>query len=439
MTSEQLLIKEPFRIEAIEVLAIVFQLTHMLVSKMHSLFAYRSCEIKKASNMENKCLNTNDIEIRTKAEAIMTNGDPIGYIIEQHQRMHIGDGRVALTLLLSIALQSVLNSKGIQPKVSGESGKGKTHCCQAMAHLVPDEWVLETTLSDRVIYRLGLKPGRIILSDDVDDLSPSLEGTIKRATTNFQKETVYNTLNKEHEVNKLSIPPRIVWWLTSVDDNQSLQLLNRQFSSGVDESSEQDQKVLEHQMEQAMTGRVDLHETDEVHICRRIIGDIKEQTFTVIIPFADKIEWPNAANRRNFDMFLDMIRGCAVLRYKQRKTDETGALIAKIEDFESAAELYNSRARSQQSKTTTSENRLLDALVKLGFEATYEDLCSELNLSQGRISQLLTGKEKGHDSGLLHKIPELTVDTIGQKRLIRLNKSYKQNNYEVRLKHKEEE
>ena len=73
----------------------------------------------------------------------MKNGDPVGYIINQHQKMHVGDRNTALILLISIALQSATNSKGIQPKVSGESGKGKTHCCKAMKHLIPEQYMYQ--------------------------------------------------------------------------------------------------------------------------------------------------------------------------------------------------------------------------------------------------------------------------------------------------------
>lgn len=376
---------------------------------------------------------TKETEVKQTAEHVMKTGNPIQYILDAHQSMHVGDKVTALVLLISVAVQSVLNSAGIQPKVSGESGKGKTHCCKAMAHLMPARWILETTLSNKVIYRMGLSPGMVIFSDDVR-LSDDLEDTLKRATTNFQQKTYYTTLNKDHEATSLYIPERTVWWLTSVDNNQSLQLLNRQLSSSVDESFAQDQNVLEYQMKQAVTGMVGFPETDEVRVCREIIGSIKEQLFRVIIPFAENIDWPSAENRRNFDMFLDIIMGFAVLRYLQRGTNDTGALIATTEDFESAANLYNSVAGNQQSKTTNSENRLLDALIKLGYKATYEQLCSELSLSQARISHLLNGKEKGHDSGLLYKIPELKVNKIGLRNEIILKMSYKRNSHEVKLK-----
>jgi hypothetical protein len=370
-------------------------------------------------------------EIKKLAEDTMKNGDPVTFIIKQHQILHVGDKEIAKVLLLSIASQSILNSKGIQPKLSGESGKGKTHCCDAMMHLMPEEWIRKTTLSNKAIYRMNIKPGTVIYSDDVN-LSDDLEDTIKRATTDFQKETYYNTLDINNESDPKSIPERLVWWLTSVDNKQSQQLLNRQFILNVDESPEQNKKVFERQVEQAITGKTGFEETEGVAVCREIISDLKKQARIVKIPFANRIDWPDSENRRNFDMFLDIIKGFAMLRHHQRDGRENEPLLADIEDFESAAELYNSMAEEQQLKTTKGERRLLDAIVELGGRATVDDLCAKLGLSDGRISQILNGK--GNDSGLLNKVKELRREYIDRKSELIFEGFENENNFKVSLK-----
>lgn len=58
--------------------------------------------------------------------------------------------------------------------------------------------------------------------------------------------------------------------------------------------------------------------------CREILLNIEEdetgaaRLFTVKIPFAERIEWLDKANRRNLPLFLDMVKGYAVLNFKQR-------------------------------------------------------------------------------------------------------------------------
>ena len=357
--------------------------------------------------------SVNEIEnIQERAEDILENGNPIGFILDTHQSMHIGDINLAKTLLISIGVQSTKNSEGIQPKVSGDSGKGKTHCCKAMAHLIPKEWIEETTLSNKVIFYMKIKPSTIIFSDDVN-LSEDLEGAIKRATTNFQTDTIYKTLDTARKPRELKIPPRICWWLTSVDDDQGLQLLNRQFGGSVDESKEQDKKVAEYELEKALSGTIGYPENDDVKVCREIIRNIKKQLYIVKIPYSEKIEWKDDRNRRNLSIFLDLIRGFAVLNYMQRETDEEGALIADIKDFYSAKELYESRSRKQGLKITDAENRLLEILSKKK-EATRNELALEMGVSVGRISQLMNGR-RGKDSGLLYKISGLSIEKRNER------------------------
>lgn len=264
---------------------------------------------------------TDDI-IRKKAIEILENRDPVEFILETFQKMHVGDKDLAKMLLLSIGCQSVRNSEGLQMSISGEMGKGKTHCCRAMLHLMPDEHKLETTLSDKVLYYLeGLKPGTVIFSDDVR-LSEDLESTIKRATSNYQGKTKYSTLIHHKNV-ELVIPPRIVWWFTSVDESFSEELLNRQVRIAVDEEIDQNEKVDEFLKNNAKEGKIGFPTTKNSKICREIIRDIKShKPFRVKILYANRIQFQSIRDRRKMSILLDMIRAFAVFRYKQRNIDE---------------------------------------------------------------------------------------------------------------------
>ncbi|GEM_PF-3573388 len=351
--------------------------------------------------------------IKDRAFEIMTTNNPVKFILDTHQKMHVGDENLAKNLLVSIGCQSVLNSDGIHPKVSGESGKGKTHCCKTMAHLLPKEYCIEGTLSDKVIYYMEdeLKPGSVVFSDDVD-LSGALEGVIKRATTNYQSGDIYRTMDVNRNPRTLTIPPRVAWWLTSVDDDQSLQLLNRQFSGGVDESPEQDEKVLKFQKEKDKEGSVGLPVDDDVELCREIFRQIKKRTFHVKIPYADGIEWRDKSNRRNYPIFSDIIKAFAVLRFRQRPIVD-GYLLAAIEDYEAAKELYCSRAENQGLKLTGGELKLcrtLHQLSQLQGECDLKDLVRALGLSRGRVHQLIHGRKDRQESGLIHKVKGLHVE-----------------------------
>ena len=109
----------------------------------------------------------------------------------------------------------------------------------------------------------------------------------------------------------------------------------------VDDDPETDRLVFEHQKRQAAIGQADLIEDETVQICREMIRIIRdEELFNVIIPFAEDIEVSHVENRRNFPRFLDLIKASAVLRFKQRETDEGDDLLATEDDFKFALELY---------------------------------------------------------------------------------------------------
>lgn len=344
--------------------------------------------------------------IANRAKEIAEKGDPVEYILNTHQRLHVGDSELAKTLLISVAVQSVLNSEGIQPKVSGDSGKGKTHACRTMAHLIPRGWVQDTSLSNKAVYYSNWKDGTVVFCDDVD-MSEEFETVIKRATSNFQKGDVHTTLDIKRELKQHRIPARISWWLTSVDDNQSQQLLNRTFGGGVDDSVHQDDLVCEYQLIQATTGATFLPEDIDVMICREIIRTIKEKKYNVKIPFAKRIKWNGRSNRRNLPIFLDIVKGYAVLRHLQRRIDSDGAIIADIKDFHDAKELYTGRAENQGLKLSDIEMKFCLVLAARK-EATREEIAKAISVSVGRINHIVEGKNKSNgDSGLLGKVKGL--------------------------------
>lgn len=353
--------------------------------------------------------DTSDIpdNIKEEARKIIYVGDPVKKIIDTHANLHVGDEPLARALLVSVGIQCVKNSDGIHPKVSGDSGKGKTHCCKAMLHLIPKKHRFATTLSDKAIYYMDIPEGAVIFSDDVD-LSDSLQGVIKRATSNYQDGDTYTTIDKNRDKQELTIPPRVAWWLTSVDDDQSLQLLNRQFGGGVDESPNQDDAVLNFQKQLAISGQINLPENDDVQICRCIIQDMKNQLYTVLIPYADDLIWIDKENRRNFPIFLDIIKAFAVLRHRQRYHTVDGMVIANIDDFNDAKDLYIGRAKNQGTKLTDTELRFCNLLNGAG-EVDYNYLQKKMGVSQGRISQIINGKGRG-DSGLVNKLKGLVVE-----------------------------
>jgi hypothetical protein len=172
-----------------------------------------------------------------EADRILREGDPIDYILNTIAKKYVGDRDTQEAICVSIACQCCLNTAGLQISVNGTSGSGKSHGIKTHLHLIPKKWKRVTGLSAKAAYYMYLTPGIVIFSDDKDP-DPAFEEVIKQATTNFQEETYYTTVKDQKQIS-LVIPPRINWYLTSVESFVSDQLLNRQLTFDVDSSPEQ--------------------------------------------------------------------------------------------------------------------------------------------------------------------------------------------------------
>jgi hypothetical protein len=224
--------------------------------------------------------------IGAAAIELMKYGDPVEYIIKVYNSLHEGDTQLGKVLILSKACQSISNSDGLQPKLFGQSGKGKTHASKAMYHLLPDTGhKLEGSLSAKsLFYYPDLKPGTIIFSDDIM-LGDGLADTLKRSMSNFQQETTHRIVDRNLEYRELVIPERIVWWLTSVNNDYGDEILNRLYGLEVDDSSDMDTRVMKSQLKKARKAEIALPETNEVSICRAIFAELEKHVFGVYVPF----------------------------------------------------------------------------------------------------------------------------------------------------------
>lgn len=347
-----------------------------------------------------------DSHIVKKATEILTNGNPVKYLLNTFSTIHKGDYDTAMVLLVSIATQSMLNSDGIHPTLSGESGKGKSHVCKTILHLVPEEYWMNTSLSGKAVFYTDIKPGLIIFSDD-STMGEELESAIKRATSDFQDETTHLTVNTNRKGVMLKIPPRISWWLANVDSDMSTQTINRQFGVTIDETSEMDDEVRDFQLEKAATGEIKYPITDEVLICREIMRIVKETLVIVTIPFAKNIIWHGSGNRRNLPIFLDIVKAFAVLRNKQRVHCGENEIEASIDDYNDAKQLYSNRAETQTTKLNDMELKLIHILASSGDMDTTQ-IQKVMGTYQTKVHNLLHGR--GGSGGLLSKVPELRYE-----------------------------
>src|SRR5690606_4071245 len=97
----------------------------------------------------------------------------------------------------------------------------------------------------------------------------------------------------------------------------------------IDDTEEQDVRVLARILARDIALPENLEEErPEVLACRAMWELIGQQRFHVVIPFALRIRFQAAANRRNPEMLLDLIKANTVLRFMQREQQRTGSVVS---------------------------------------------------------------------------------------------------------------
>lgn len=341
------------------------------------------------------------------AERILKQGEPIKYILNTIKKKHVGDENTEEGMCVSIAGQCCLNTAGIQIVVNGESGSGKSDGTKKHLHLVPRKWKRSTSLSAKALYYMDLRAGMLIFSDDVN-MDPELEEVFKQSTTNYQEYT-FRTTVKDQERHTISIPPRINLFLTCVQSDVSDQTLNRQLVFETDDGPEQKKKIFELQRKLEADGINPLEVTFRVLVCRRIYAKLKENLFNVRIPYADRIDILDKSNSRVFPLLCDMIKGYTIFKWKQRKIDENGNLLAEREDFERAKRLFNSRVESTVTKLTKVENTIIMDIIanqdkNKGIGCSINEIATRTGLKYHNVDRVIKGRKDRDDGGLLAKM-----------------------------------
>ncbi|MDD3071707.1 MAG: hypothetical protein PHX88_10995, partial [Methanoculleus horonobensis] len=358
-----------------------------------------------------------DDEHQARALDILKSGDPLAFLLDTFNRSHVGDRTVAECLIMSVASQSVANTRGLHVAISGNSGKGKSHACTTMLNLIPESHRMTGTVSNKALYYADdLRPGTVILFDDTS-LSDDLQEVLKSATSSFHEPIEHRTVTADRQLRVCSIPERCVWWLAKVENPGDDQVMNRMLTVWIDDSAEQDKRVLEH-LKQVEAGAYRRGDDPDVLICRALWSVLKQQRIFVRIPFARRIGFSNVANRRNPAMLFDLIKCHAALRFLQREGKETGDEIrveAARQDFDAAARLYaaiNQEGGGQDSKMTRNEAAALATIARMGWETfTVRMLQQATGLSYHQVRRILQGYTARGTvyCGLLEKCPALGV------------------------------
>ena len=343
-------------------------------------------------------------EIRTTAEKILREGTPLDLIVDSCERFVLGAKDAIKKLVCCQMVQMVPSSRGLHPKLSGESGTGKTWCVKVFLHHLPEDAYIAGGLTPKALAYHDLGNRLFILLDDYVP-NEDLDTIIKQTSSNFHKPYIHRTVKKQ-EAATLKIGSEMTWCVTSVDASQDIQVLNRQIPLNTDDSQDLTAKVNGFTISSYGEGVGELYVDDTVILCREIFRQLRElEEIKVRIPFADRIEWLDNTNRRNPSIFMDLLVGVTALHCFQRDQDEEGFYLATEGDFKCARELFSEGVDVEEmiNRLTKKERQFAEMLIAYPLGLTRKELSEKLGVSPARISQIARGT-KG-DGGLMQKLP----------------------------------
>ena len=238
----------------------------------------------------------------------------------------------------------------------GSSGNGKTHLQEKVADLIPEEDKLEiTTLSENAFYYFGQHQlcHKLILIEDLDGaesvLYPLREIKSKKRIT--KTVVVKNTKGETKTVSLVVEGPVCIAGCTTkeslYEDNA-----NRSFLIHIDESPEQDERIMDYQRKLA-AGKIDLAEEEKIKESFRNMQRIL-QPVIIRNPFAELLKIPNEVfkPRRTNAHYLAFIDAVTFYHQYQRE---------KMVDIESH---HSGQAGEEYIETTIEDIEEANKLMK---------------------------------------------------------------------------
>jgi hypothetical protein len=272
----------------------------------------------------------------------------------------------------------------------GASGTGKTHLQEKVGELIPEEDKIEiTTLSENAFYYFGQRElkNKLIMIEDLD----GAENVLYPLRELQSKKRISKTIAQKNSKGETRSVHLVVEGPVSVSGCTTQESIyednaNRSFLLYLDESKEQDARIMEYQRKLS-AGKIDWETEEKVRTllknCQRILEPVK-----VINPFAELLEIPTEVlkPRRTNNHYLQFIEAVTFYHQRQRvqKADEqTGEIFIEttLEDIAEANKLL-SHVLLRKSDQITGACRNHFERLKLFLVGSNEQQFSNMQISQ---------------------------------------------------------
>ena len=319
-------------------------------------------------------------------------------------------------LLIYICYTSRKRNKPLHVVCLGSSGSGKTHLQESVSALIPEEDRIEmTSLSEQSLYYYGKESlaGKLITIEDLDGAESSLYPLRELQS----KQQISRTTPRKHpltgelitETQTVKGPVATSGCTTKekmYEDNA-----NRAFLIHLDDSEEQDERIMSYQRQKSM-GNVDSAKENKlkalIQNTQRVLSPI-----TVRNPYADKLNIPHKVfkQRRTNELYLRLIESITFYHQFQRRPMAdplTGEMYIEtsFDDINWANRLISEVLLSKSDELSKAERsffeNLKEFLKKKKMKTFYtKDLREHLRISPATVKRHVFNLE---EYGYLHKV-----------------------------------
>ena len=250
----------------------------------------------------------------------------------------------------------------------GSSGTGKTHLQESIGNLIPEEEKVEiTTLSENAFYYFGQQElkHKLILIEDLDGAEGALYPIRElQSKKRISKTVAFKNTKGETKTTNITVEGPVCVAGCTTKESIYEDNANRSFLIYLDESQEQDDKIMNYQR-RASAGNIDIEQQIKAKTVL-LNSQYLLKSIKVINPYAEMVELPKEVlkPRRTNAHYLQFIELITYYHQYQRelKYDETTGeeyIETTIEDIKNANELIKEvLIRKADTLTGRSRNQL---------------------------------------------------------------------------------
>jgi hypothetical protein len=316
-------------------------------------------------------------QLEADAAAVLTAPDPVEMVRQEIRRLgYGGDLNFPLITYLSLTSRVLAMRAGAMPVhllLLGQPSAGKSYILVVVLKLLPPESYnkIDAGSPKVFIYDDFDYQHRVAIFSEADSLPAGEDNPAASAIRNMlqdhslhYKVTQTDPETGQFVVREIDKPGPTVLVTTAVK-RLGAQLDSRLFSLEVPDGPEQIQAALKAQ------ANIELHgvaEPDPALIAYQSYLQA-QAPWEVLVPFADQLaeevgRLPNASRiLRDYARLTSLIKAVAVLRHRNRQRDETGCLIAEIEDYALVHELVG---KMYETSVTSVSDKIRNVIRAVG-------------------------------------------------------------------------